>query len=177
MRVLDETGVTLLWRARGLFSRTYDLVRADEEIADAEPFATLAWREAFLLGRSRGELTAAGGTWRFVPEGAFGRHLCLFGADGAARGTYRRAWRGGTLELADGRAFHWHRVHWLRRMWALDDADGAEALRFAIRFSLFNPRVTVEIASTVASADRALLAGFGFFLVRRAVAAGRRAAA
>jgi|WetSurMetagenome_2_1015567.scaffolds.fasta_scaffold248923_1 hypothetical protein len=175
MRALDEVGGTLQWRGRGFLSRTYDLFRADEESPDAEPFATLRWREAFLLGRSRGELTAAPGAWRFVPEGMLGRHVRLVTDAGAPVAAYGRTWRTGSLRFEDGRTLRWRRVHWLRRVWVFEDPNGSELVRFAIRFSLVNTRATVEIAAAVPSAERVLLAGFGFFLLRRAAAAARRA--
>jgi hypothetical protein len=178
MRSMQEAvGYPLLWRRRGFLSRTYELSRADEEPSSpAGPFATLRWREAFIVGRSRAELVSAAGSWRLVPEGLLGHRVRIVTEAGEPAGSFQHSFRSGLLRLEDGREFHWGRTSWLSQTWHLQDANGIEVVRFRTRLGWLRTLTTVEIEAAVPAADRALLAGFGYYLVRRSRAAARRTA-
>lgn len=166
MRSLEQvSGGEWIWRRRGFFSRTYDLLDPGNP---EEPFATLRWREAILVWRSRADLVTPEGTWRFVPEGAFGRTVRVLGADGVAVATFRRSWRRGTLALEDGRTLAWRRPAWLARAWVFEDENGTEWLRVRSRFFSWLGVAELELGSSVPAGVRALLAGFAFYLVRAA---------
>lgn len=175
MKSLEEiVGGRWIWRRRAWLSRTYDLLDPD---ARDEPYATLRWREGFFVGRSRAELVTPRGTWRFVPEGALGRVVRLIREDGGEAGVFRSSWRrGGRLVLGEGRTLLWHRTSWLARSWVLEDENGVEWARFALRAFSFPGITDLELSESIPPELRAVLAGFGFYLVRRARAAAHRAA-
>lgn len=176
MRSLQEAiGRELVWKPRGLLSRTYDLM--DPQADSDGPYATLFWRAGFVL-QAPAEAQSGDGSWCFVPQGFFRQNVRVLAADGRTPvATLKRSWRRGVLRLVDGREFVWRRQAFWSPSWRFDDANGIPAVRFQWKFSL--PRSTTRVefeSSAVPPAERALLACLGWYLVlmsrRRSAAHG-----
>lgn len=174
MRSLEEAvGCELVWKSRGLLSRIHDLV--DPEAIAAGPYATLVWRAGFPM-QAPAEAQSGDGSWHFVHQGFFRQNVRVVAADGRTPvATLKRYWLRGVLRFEDGREFTWRRDAFWSPSWRFEDANGTVVVRFRWRFSLPRSTTRVEFDSTAApSADRALLACLGWYLVlasRRRVAA------
>jgi len=165
MRSLQEAiGRELIWRSRGLLSRTHDLV--DPQADSAGPYATLVWRSGFLM-QAPAEAQSGDGSWYFVPQGFFRQNVRVLVADGKTQvATLKRSWRRGVLRLEDGREFVWRRHAFWSPSWRFEDTNGTAVARFQWQFSMPRSTTRVEFESSAAPpAERALLACLGWYLV------------
>jgi hypothetical protein len=176
LRSLQEAvGRELIWKSRGLLSRTHDLV--DPDSGGAGTYATLVWRAGFVL-QAPAEAQSGDGSWHFFQQGFFRQNVRVVAADGRTPvATLKRSWRRGVLRLDDGREFVWRRRAFWSPSWRFDDANGTPAVRFQWKFAL--PRSTTRVefeSSATPPAERALLACLGWYLVlvsrRRSAAYG-----
>jgi hypothetical protein len=176
LRSLQEAvGRELIWKPRGLLSRTHDLL--DPDSVAAGPYATLVCRAGFAV-QAPAAAQSGDGSWHFLQQGFFRQNVRVLAADGKTPvATLKRSWRRGVLRFEDGREFVWRRQAFWSPSWRFDDANGTAVVRFQWRFSLPRSTTRVEFESSAApTTDRALLACLGWYLVlmsrRRAAAHG-----
>jgi hypothetical protein len=177
----DAVGRELVWRPRGLLSRTYDLVDPESEAmspegaAGADAYATLVTHVSPSFSpNARAE--TADGRWLFQPRGLFRRGVIVL-AEGAETplATFHRYWRRGVVRFQDGRELIWRRESFWSRTWLFEDAGGGVLMRFRRRLSFPRARTGLELDSSAGRvAEVPLLACLGWFLQ---ILARRRAAA
>lgn len=170
----ETAGRELVWRARGIYSRTFDLT--DPSCDGSEPYATLTWRRG-LFPPADGETSE--GRWELRPRGFWHSRILVVPAGSATpAGAFLPGWIGGVLRFEDGRRFRWHRVSWWRSAWAFETADGTPLVRLRHRFAWLRAAATIVIEPAAAETPEApLLALLGWYLMllarrRRAAAAG-----
>ncbi len=158
----ETAGRELMWRARGVFSRAFDLT--DPSTDSSEPYATLAWRRG-LFPPADGETSE--GRWELRPRGFWRSRILVTPAGSEAPvATFLPGWTGGVLKFEDGRRFRWRRVSWWRLQWVFESADGTPLVRLRHRFAWLRAAATIVIEPAAAEAPEApLLALLGWYLM------------
>ncbi len=161
--IIEAVGREVIWRPRTLLSRTYDLVVPGEE--GAEPYATLVWRPGFLM-LGPAEARASEGEWQFRRRGFFREQVLVFAPGGGQPlATLQRYWRRGVLRLDDGKELVWRREGFWSTTHRFEDGNGTALVRFRHRFAFPRASSRVEIESSMAARDAALLACLGWYLL------------
>ena len=152
----------LEWRE----SRT--VKRQDELCTHTETLATLQW--AGLLSNLATGTTQVG-RWTFDRPRLFSNDVeirAVGSDDETPYGVFLPNWtsRGGRLELAEGRTFHWESVNFWGTQWQFTDDVGTTLVRFEDTSRLFRQSATVTLVQPrLREADRALLLLLGRYLM------------
>lgn len=149
----------LEWRQPAAFSRTYELKSGDSELAG------LAFQKVFgTLARA----WTAGAAWTFKRAG-FLTPVVTARVEGSETdiAIYHPNWTGhkGLLELEGGERLEFRTTNFWASEWALNDAQGAEVLRFHNK-GLLHHGASVEVSEAgKARADIAMLLALCWYIL------------
>lgn len=163
-------GQALRWTQPNPFARVYHLQDGEQILS------SLQWQKPW---GSLALASSPAGEWTFRRDGLWRARIEIHAAgSGADVGIFRQGFGGsGTLEMADGRLFHFAASNAWHREWDWLDADHERLMRFRARQGLrtAESQLTIEPAGRD-HPDLPLLSALGWYLLLLHAAGGVAAA-
>jgi hypothetical protein len=119
----DLESQNVRWVQQSMWNNTYEL-RTDAGDVVATMKRPSMWRSAV-------EIEAVGNRWRFERKGFWQNRVEATSiGTGEVAATYRAGMMKGSVQLADGRVFHWQQGNWWGTKWTWTDEHGEPIIGF-----------------------------------------------